>query len=239
MIAGISIVKNEADVIEKTIRWTLGQVDFVIVCDNGSTDGTREILEGLPIIVTDDPDPAFYQGRKMTALAQEAAEIGADWVVPFDADERWVAPGGNIADLLASNPAAWIYTGAIYEHPPVGDVDGMGWRRRESNGLVKVAARTDPRLRIAEGNHTCDYDGEYPHTVTDRIEVHHFPYRSEDQFLAKVRRSAAGRGATDLPDDVAVHYRTWGPLSDEELRRIYREELWMAEPDGTLLWQPL
>ena len=40
------MVRNEADVIEDNLRFHRAQgVDFFIALDNGSTDGTREILE--------------------------------------------------------------------------------------------------------------------------------------------------------------------------------------------------
>ena len=72
-VVAVTMVKNEADVIETTIRHIAAHVDHVIVADNGSTDGTRELLDELPCEVIDDPDPAYYQSRKMSALADYAA----------------------------------------------------------------------------------------------------------------------------------------------------------------------
>jgi hypothetical protein len=41
----------------------------------------------------------------MTGLARIAAEFGADWIVPFDADEFWLAPEGlQFQDCLSNLP---------------------------------------------------------------------------------------------------------------------------------------
>jgi cellulose synthase/poly-beta-1,6-N-acetylglucosamine synthase-like glycosyltransferase len=71
------MVKDEADVIEATIEHLFAQdIDALIVADNGSTDGTLELLntlsQRLSIVLHSDPEVGYYQARKMTRLAQEA-----------------------------------------------------------------------------------------------------------------------------------------------------------------------
>ena len=41
---GVSMVRDEADVIEGTLRHMADEVDELIVADNGSVDGTTDIL---------------------------------------------------------------------------------------------------------------------------------------------------------------------------------------------------
>src|SRR5688572_466349 len=93
------MVRDEADIIEWTVLHMLGQCDQVIVTDNGSTVGTREILDALVYLgnltIIEDPEPAYYQAHKMTGLAHRAREMGATWVVPFDADELWLSRDGR------------------------------------------------------------------------------------------------------------------------------------------------
>lgn len=46
------MVKNEADIVEQTIRHLLDQgVDHILAADNGSSDGTYEILLELSKIL--------------------------------------------------------------------------------------------------------------------------------------------------------------------------------------------
>src|SRR5437867_3948226 len=87
-------VKNEIDVIEAFVRHTLAFVNHLVVLDNGSTDGTLDVLralhkEGLPLDVVEEPSFGYYQSEWMTRLMREYAvgRYGAGWVVPLDADE--------------------------------------------------------------------------------------------------------------------------------------------------------
>ena len=93
-LVAISGVKNEIDVIEAFVRHTLAFADRLIVLDNGSTDGTRDVLralsgEGLPLDLVEDPSLGYYQARRMNYLLREHAlgRYGADWILPLDADE--------------------------------------------------------------------------------------------------------------------------------------------------------
>ena len=46
-IFAISIVKNEADVIEQNLKEAELWADKIFILDNGSTDGTWEIIQSL------------------------------------------------------------------------------------------------------------------------------------------------------------------------------------------------
>ena len=103
------MVRNEADIIRVNILHHLAQgVDHFLVVDNGSSDGTVEILtrlaERLPIQWTQYTGP-YYQSEIVTELAREAYRRGADWVIPVDADEFWSAPAGNLTSLLEQSSA--------------------------------------------------------------------------------------------------------------------------------------
>lgn len=247
---GVSMVRNERDVIEGTIRHMAGEVDALIVADNGSADGTRDILdklaEELPLTVVDDPDPAYYQARKMTALAEQAAEAGATWIVPFDADELWIAPY-RIADVLAGLDAP-VATAALYNHLRTAvdpdDPDpfrSMAWRRPQALPLPKVAFRWEPGCVVHQGNHGVTRPSGGPRVPA--LEIRHFPYRSAAQFVAKAIQGAAAYAATDLPLDMGAHWRSYGDLyrsmGEAGLERVFRTHYWHLSPtDAGLIRDP-
>jgi hypothetical protein len=252
MVAAVTMVRDEADVIEGTLRAMAREVDLVLVADNGSTDETPVILSALarelPIEILEDPDPAYYQARKMTALAAEASRRGASWVVPFDADERWYSPFGPIGRVLGDLPDdVSLAPAVLYDHVATGlDPDGppierMAWRRRDPAPLPKVAARARPAVRIHQGNHGADFGGPVPGLLA----VRHFPYRSAEQFVSKVRNGAAAYRATDLPADQGTHWRQYGAILDASgpevlIAEVFRRWFWVADPtqDETLIRDP-
>ena len=92
--AAIAIVRNAADLAPLTVlhHHLLG-VDTVWVIDNGSTDGTYEILRSLARRVrglrVDRDDGPFNQARMATDMANAALRDGHRLIVPFDSDECW------------------------------------------------------------------------------------------------------------------------------------------------------
>ena len=93
MIAGVSIVRNEADILELTIRHHLRKgFELLLIADNDSDDGTRDVLRMCAardprVHWTRDGTGMFHQAKTVTGLAREAFSRGARWIVPFDADE--------------------------------------------------------------------------------------------------------------------------------------------------------
>lgn len=223
---GISMVRDEADIIGATVSRMQAEVDHLLIIDNGSTDGTRDILTCLGVEVIDEPDCAFHQEARMSWLAALAAERGAMWVVPFDADERWFSPHGRIADVLAGL-AQTVVVAPWYEHVPTG-LDGEGdplermqHRRPSPHTLPKVACCPVVPVRLIQGNH----DAVYQHSTAVALEVRHFPWRSEDQMVRKVLNGVEAADAAGYPDTVLSHWRALHALGENGMRTHFRRQV--------------
>lgn len=247
MVAAVAMVKDEADIIATTVGWMTRQVDLVIVADNRSTDGTRDILEALGSVqVIDDPEVGYYQSQKMTNLARRAMEQGADWVVPFDADEMHLACNGmRLADVLADVPDNVLVVEApLFDHVATGTddqhladpVERLTWRRAAQAPLRKVACRARPDLVIHQGNHSCHYDQEryVPH-VSGVTEVRHFPYRSPEQMVRKAVNGGRAYQASNLPEHIGQHWRDYSRLVDQfgekALHDVFHQWFYVKDPE--------
>lgn len=242
----IAMVKDEADIIATTVRHMIGQVDHVIVADNLSSDGTSDILDALPITVVDDPEIAYNQSAKMTRLAGIAHNMGADWIVPFDADEIWYSPQGRIADVLTGQPAAVkVAVAALWDHVPTGldsdsgcPVSRIGWRNTERAPLHKVACRWAPDMQIQMGNHNVRYTetDRWPDVLEGHIEIRHFPNRTPAQFVSKVRNGAAAYAASDQPPEHGGHWRSYGRILEQFGEQVLIDDVflrWFYRDDPT------
>lgn len=253
-VVGISMVRDEADIIEHTVRHMLTEVDAVIVADNGSVDGTSDILHELHeaygdrVLVHTDPEVAYYQSRKMSDLACIAARLDAEWVVPFDADEWWCSQWGRVGDVLLGLPdEEGIALAELFDHRATvlddpAETDPyrrMRWRSATPAPLPKVAVRPVARVKIAQGNHGAEFVG-VGRTPNPVLTVHHFPWRSPEQM---VRKAVNGKDAYDhtvLPETEGAHWRSYGRIVEtdgpEALHEVFHQWFWSTDPkaDGLI-----
>jgi hypothetical protein len=104
-LIGITCVGNEADIVEAFVRHNAELLDYLLILEHNTLDGTREILdrlvaEGLPISVEHSSEPKFLQLAFTNRMLRVALEThGADWVFPIDCDEFLVVPTRADLDL--------------------------------------------------------------------------------------------------------------------------------------------
>lgn len=240
---GIAMVRNEADVIRATVLHQLNQgLDAVLVADNGSTDATIEILSELatdhPVYIAHDRMTAYYQGEKMTNLSQVARRAGADWVVPFDADEFWFAADSTVAEFLRGCRQHYVY-GQMHNLFPLANTTAIDGRTMfnvdtSKSKHRKVAFRTHRLARLAMGNHHVTRSGSH----TGGLFVAHLPWRSYKQFRQKVEQGWTALSSTDLPANVSRHWRRLAALEESELQAEW-ERLLSGRSKYETSWSPV
>lgn len=254
-VVAVTMAKDEIDVAEGFLQHLAAEVDHIVVADNGSTDGTRELLEALtlelPMVVVDDPEVGYYQSAKMTGLARLAAEkFGPDGliIVPVDFDELWHSRAGRLRDVLPRDEGL-VWRASLFNHLrtslDVEDPDpfrSMTWRQRQPGMLPKVAFRWCAEAVIEQGNHDVYLPRWLPGQT--HVEVRHFPVRSADHLVRKARNgSRAYTAAPDLPETMGNHWRSWGRILDtmgeDALREAYHAHWWYLSPvDAGLIDDP-
>lgn len=208
-ILGLSMMKNEQDIIEPFIRHHARLLDALVVLDNASLDETRRIAMDCArelgnVVVADSEEFGYAQAERMTRLLHACqSAYFADFVLFLDADEFLSAPDrGALLGHLGAIPPGGVghlpwrtfvlkpgETAAATPDPP----RSFRWRRSaETPEYRKAALRLDgayrPDLRVAQGNHDVlagDAGERLPSVELDGLPLLHFPVRSREQIVAK------------------------------------------------------
>jgi glycosyltransferase involved in cell wall biosynthesis len=86
-LVAILRIKNEILVIREFLERLSKLVDEIVVVDNGSTDGTKEVYKDFSKIASVINTEGFDEGRDKTILLDKAKERKADWIIWLDGDE--------------------------------------------------------------------------------------------------------------------------------------------------------
>lgn len=201
------MVRDEADIIATTVNYAIDQgVDVILVTDNGSRDGTTEILEQFAnageIELEYDPVHRKQQSSVVTAMARRlSTDHQVDWVINADADEFLVPHNRELRlrDAFQLIPPA-VQSFMVPVVNMVGPLarrgiglDRLVWRDQRSPAqLAEVGLAAQPTgdaihvgrddVRVAQGNHAVSIanHGEVPAEAS--MEVLHFPWRSWEQY---------------------------------------------------------
>jgi hypothetical protein len=238
-LAGVSLVRNEADIIEAFVRTNLVLLDALHLMVHRSTDGTREILhalkaEGLPLTLSEIEEESFDQERHTTAAARAAfRDDRVDFVFPLDADEFLRADSrAALEEALGKLPPE--HAGALkwLTYVPTGKDSAAG------NPLFRIEHRFDlspsPVLeldyckvvvgkwfaaraqgRIVEGNHAVFDGAQVPAVPCRGVTVCHYPIRSGDQVAEKAALGWLAQLASGRPIEATTVSGHW--------RRIFGE----------------
>lgn len=217
-VALVLWVRDEADIIKENIIFHLNQgVSQVYVADNGSIDGTRDMLNDFPrseVKVFDFPEHNYRQGETMSKLCRMIKESTyIDWILPTDADEFWYP-----VSTLFNMPLFTIIKVGWQNMLPVIGEHWTGFRQVASfpefgytSGITKVAVKADAFHTIEQGNHDAEVA---PRALLSKsgMSLYHYPVRSFEQFERKVRNGGSAYLLHPPPDDnptMGKYKRMW------------------------------
>jgi hypothetical protein len=237
------MVRDEADIVAAMIDHHLAQgVDYFIVTDNGSIDGTTEILQEYSdrgvLELRHDPVHRKQQAPTVTAMARAAyTEHGADWVLNADADEFWIPQNRDktLRENFASIPKE-------IQAFPVPVIDMIGEPAMDGSGLSRLIYRDQRSLErlhslglhahstpdvahighadveVVQGNHYVNITSLGLPSADDAIEVLHLPWRSWRQYSHKVSNAGRAYEESDMTPSPNHHgMRDYRRLKDGSL----------------------
>lgn len=203
MIAAVSMVRNEADIIEAFIRHTLTFADILLIVDHNSTDNTLNIInllqkEGLPIAVTSYHHSAQLQAEVLSHLMEVAFQHGYSLVIPLDADEfLFTRDKRGMREYLLNLSSDGIYSVSSYTYRNTDMEDCFSLKRHcygvsAPDGMDKVMigvhAYQSAQLTLMQGSHKVQYlhrGGQVKEQHLDQVYIAHFAYRSLEQMKSK------------------------------------------------------
>jgi Glycosyl transferase family 2 len=201
------LLRDNADIVEANLRYHLARgVDVVLVTDNGSRDGTVDIVDryrGRGVAeIWHKHSSDFDQSAWVTRMARLAAtEHAADWVINNDADELWWPKEGDLKQVferirpeygrLIAPRTNFVARPDDSRHP----FERMTFREvRPENVqgrlLPKTAHRGVPDIVVGPGCHNAYAPGLTVVPDQDPIHIFHYSRRSFAQFEQRIRNAA-------------------------------------------------
>jgi Glycosyl transferase family 2 len=257
-LVAVSIVKNEADIIEAFVRHSLAWVDYHLIFDHDSTDGTRQILaalkaEGLPIaLFTDDALGNFQQARSNHLTRLAVRDYAADWVLPLDADEILTGPSRAALEesLGKTEPSDAASLLLLNYYPTEKDDQAINNPVLRLNFCQTSPPRTkkifvprqlaqDPEIHAGKGSHIL-FRGNDPlpdQPLSADFHLSHLALRSPQHqvlrvVLAELQKLSRGRAHHGLD----VHYRLGFQLLAEDPALFFST---ICSPETSLRFEPI
>ena len=210
----VSLIKDEADIIELFIRINSRVIDHFFIVDNGSSDNTVKILsklkeEGFNITLFKDPMAEYDQSLMTTkALRTAHSKMRFDWAFMLDADEFINIDKQTLEDELSTvtdNQVAsfkwstWIPNEDLWFKCDNPLWTGFRRKSKETEHFEKVIVpyRLAPNTILAMGNHSAfiTYNGSVKlsdgctklnqYCLKSGV-LDHVPVRSGPQIILKV-----------------------------------------------------
>lgn len=206
-IYSITMVKNEVDIIEVFIRYNLNYLDKMVILDNGSTDGTTEIIlklvnEGLPIDLVFDHNPAYVQSEIITNLMYDVIrKYDPTFILPLDVDEFLTSyKEKDVRKIIKQLPtdAVTYIEWVTYVPTEKDDSDQINILHRinhtrkvqfnyDKKIIIPISIVKNNSVVIKQGSHDLEENEKisWKKNIIDTLNLAHYPVRSVEQMKSK------------------------------------------------------
>ena len=238
-IFGICLIKNEADIIEYTLQENLKWADKIFVYDNGSTDGTWQIIKEMSqrdirIVPWKSESRPYDDGLRAEVFAafRHEATKGDWWNFIMDSDELYI---DDPREFLREVPSHYqVVATERFEyrltHEDLDEFEFTGHFEKDRSKIRFYNPRTHSEKRFFRHRNRLRWscDEKFPDHVgvvyEKLIRAKHFQYRNPQQMELRIqdRIKATQDGYTKFMRDNVDSWR-------EKLE--HRENLIMETPE--------
>ncbi|TVS08084.1 MAG: glycosyltransferase [Phycisphaerales bacterium] len=207
----IMLVRDEADVLSEAIKGVLGWADSLWVLDNGSIDGSWEIVQEAA-----GSDPRVRAWGRVNAVFSDALRAAVfhdarttfgpgDWIARVDADEVFHEQPSEFVRRLGRSES--FVCGLLHEFVLLrGEAEAIG--RGEEDLSLPISERRRwwtpnhyPEPRLFRYRRSMRWPGTRGHPwlagvmATERIQIRHYRWRTPEQARRRWALREAVRGS--------------------------------------------
>lgn len=242
-IHGLCLIKNEADVIEECLRAAARWCDHIRVWDNGSTDGTWEIVQRL---AKELPQVTAWRRKETETFSDNmrgeiyehfsATIKPGDWVARLDADEifaqdprTFLYAVPRLYDVVWYASLSYYFSSAAaqqYEQNPSSFDDSVPVARRCRYYFNHWSEARFARAEVMGGSWSGNANSGWPASIRNarvhpvRIICRHYCYRSPKQIQQRIETRAASAVGGLVFGHEAI--KNWAEVVDPAAIRKHR-----------------
>jgi hypothetical protein len=238
---------NESEMIPFFLRHYEPWVDRFVIFDDGSTDGSRELLERsgkveVRSLVHAHPDSLILSLRELYNHAWKESRGGADWVVVVNMDEHLYHPDiegfleAAVDDGVTAAPALgyeMVGEGAFASSRPLFETVRRGAPRGRVGKLALFAPGEVGEIDYQVGRHRAHPRGQIRYPARDELLLLHFKCLSLPRLIARHAEQDRRRRGRDRAEGWGRQYG-WSPEEaaawSAELERAAVDVLAVADP---------